>query len=122
MNCIFANKLKQYRKELELKRHEKVGQVKLAEELGISKGTIGNLESSKRLPSKSLLIKLAAHSGKSLDYWTDGIGEYEAPNSVDLVLDEMISEGIITDADSVSEEAWQIIKDAVLLEIKRKLD
>jgi transcriptional regulator with XRE-family HTH domain len=76
MNKRFAEKLKEYRKELGAKRNIKVGQIQLADELEISKGAIGNLESGKRPPSKDLLIKLAMHSGKSLDYWMDGIEEY----------------------------------------------
>lgn len=120
MNKNFAKKLKAYRKELEMKRNEKVGQVKLAEELAISKGNIGNLESGERVPSKKLLIKLAEHSGKSLDYWMEGIEEYEAPNSVDLVLDRMIGNGLIKDI-NLSEDVWAIIKKAVLLEVERKL-
>lgn len=120
MNKTFAEKLKEYRKELEIKRNEKVGQVKLAEELGISNGAIGNLESGKRVPSKSILVKLAEHSGKSLSYWMDGVSEYEAPNSVDLVLDRMIEKGLITGTD-ISDDVWDIIKDAVLIEIERKI-
>lgn len=121
MSKIFANKLKEYRNELGIKRNKKVGQVQLAEELGISKGNIGNLESGKRLPSKTVLIKLVEHSGKSMDYWMDGIEEYEAPNSVDLVLDKMIEKGLIKDT-NLDKEVWKIIKDAVLLEIRRKLE
>jgi len=116
----FGKKLKDYRKELEIKRGEKVGQIQLAAELGVSKGNIGDLERGTRLPSKKLLIKLVEHSGKSLDYWMDGIDEYEAPNSVDLVLDKMIEKGLITNLD-LSDEVWSIIKKAVLLEIERKL-
>ncbi|GCD12217.1 MULTISPECIES: helix-turn-helix transcriptional regulator [Clostridium] len=120
MNKLFSEKLKKYRKELEVKRNEKVGQVRLAEELGISKGAIGNLENGERVPSKKILVKLAEHSKKSLSYWMDGVEEYEAPNSVDLVLDKMIEKGLITDTD-ISDEAWEIIKKAVLLEIERKI-
>lgn len=120
MNMIFAEKLKEYRKELEIKRNEKVGQIRLAKEIGISNGSIGNLESGKRMPSKNILIKLAEHSGKSLSYWLDGINEYEAPNTVDLALDRMIEKGLIKNID-LSDEVWDILKKAVLLEIERKL-
>ena len=120
MNKIFAEKLKEYRKELEIKRNEKVGQVILAKELGVSKGNIGDLECASRMPSKKLLVKLVEHSGKSLNYWMDGINEYEAPNTVDLVLDEMIKKGLITDT-NISNEVWEILKKAVLLEVERKI-
>lgn len=121
MSKNFAEKLKEYRRELEIKRNEKVGQVKLAEELGISKGNIGDLERGNRLPSKKLLVKLVEHSGKSLNYWMDGVEEYEAPNSVDLVLDKMIEKGLIKNT-NLDSDVWEIIKKAVLLEIERKLD
>lgn len=120
MNGTFAQRLKEYRRELSVKRNEKIGQEKLAEELGISKGNIGDLERGKRPPSKRILVKLVEHSGKSLSYWMDGVEEYEAPNSVDLVLDRMIEKGIINDT-NLSNEAWGIIKKAVILEIERKL-
>jgi len=119
-NELFAKRLKKYRKELEIKRGEKVGQVKLAEELEVSKGNIGDLERGEREPSKKLLIKLCEHSGKSLSYWMDGVEEYEAPNSVDLVLDRMIEKGLIENTD-LSPEVWEIVKKAVLLEVERKL-
>ncbi|ADL52074.1 helix-turn-helix transcriptional regulator [Clostridium cellulovorans] len=120
MSTIFSKKLKDYRKELETKHQEKFGQVRLANELGISKGIIGDLERGTRLPSKKVLIKLVEHSGKSINYWMDGIEEYEAPNSVDLVLDKMIEKGLIKDI-NIDDDAWEIIKKAVLLEIERKL-
>jgi len=120
MNKLFSEKLKEYRKELEIKRNVKVGQVQLALELGISNGSIGNLESGTRAPSKRILIKLAEHSGKSLSYWADGVDEYEAPNSVDLVLDKMIEKGLIKNTE-LDDEVWKIIKKAVQLEIERKL-
>lgn len=96
MNKMFFEKLKDYRNELGIKRNKKVGQVQLANELGVSKGNIGNLESGTRVPSKKMLIKLAEHSGKTLDYWMEGIEEYDALNTVDLLLDEMIKTGLIT--------------------------
>ncbi len=120
MSEIFAKKLKEYREELSTKRNKKVGQIQLAEELGISKGNIGNLEAGKRLPSKTVLMKLVEHSGKGIDYWLDGVEEYEAPNTLDLVLDKMIEKGLIKDR-NLDKEVWDIIKEAVLLEIDRKL-
>ncbi|QXE20425.1 helix-turn-helix transcriptional regulator [Clostridium sp. 001] len=121
MNKSFSERLKAYRKELSIKRNEKVGQVQLANELGISKGAIGNLESGDRIPSKAILIKLVEHSKKSLEYWMNGVENYEAPNTVDLVLDKMIEKNVIKKGESISNEAWEIIKEAVELEIERKL-
>ncbi|SHJ60201.1 helix-turn-helix transcriptional regulator, partial [Clostridium magnum] len=61
MSGIFSQKLKNYRKELEVKRGEKVGQVKLAGELNVSRGIIGDLERGTRTPSKKFLVKLVEH-------------------------------------------------------------
>lgn len=117
-----VDKLKKYREELSIKRGNKVTQAQLAKELGVSRGNIGDIENGSRKPSKSILIKLADHSGKSLEYWLEGFEEYEPPNTVDLALDKMIEDGLITDANTISNEVWEIIKEAVLLEIQRKLD
>ena len=121
MENSFSERLKNYRSSLHVKRGEKVGQVKLAEELGISKGNIADLERGTRPPSKKLLVKLVEHSGKSLSYWMDGVEEYEPENSVDLVIDRMIERGLIKDT-NLTDELWDIIKKAVQLEIERKLD
>lgn len=121
MNNEFGNRLKKYREELSEQRGEKVGQVKLAEELGVSRGAIGDLERGNREPSKLLLIKLVKHSGKSIDYWMDGVDNYEAPNTVNLVLDRLISLNVITST-NIDGKVWDVIKKAVELEIQRKLD
>lgn len=120
MNEVFAEKLKKYREELSKKRNTRIGQIQLAKELGISKGSMGNLESGKRLPSKTVLMKLVEHSGKGIDYWLDGVEEYEAPNTLDLVLDKMIEKGLIKDK-NIDEEVWSILKEAVIVEVERKL-
>lgn len=121
MKTDFASKLKKYREELSVQRGEKVGQIQLAKELGINKSIIGDLERGARYPSKKVLIKLVEHSGKSLEYWMDGLDEYEAPNTVDLVLDRLISLRLITST-NISEDVGKIIDKAVKLEIQRKLD
>lgn len=68
-----------------------------------------------------LLIKLVKHSGKSIDYWMDGVDNYEAPNTVNLVLDRLISLNVITST-NIDGKVWDVIKKAVELEIQRKLD
>ncbi|MGL5150924.1 MAG: helix-turn-helix domain-containing protein [Clostridium sp.] len=116
----FGTRLKKYREDLSTQRGQKVGQIALAKELGVAKGYIGDLEINSRKPSKNLLIKLVEHSGKSLNYWMNGVESYDASNSIDLVIDYMIEKGVITDT-NISSEAWDIIKDSVLLEVERKL-
>jgi len=119
---IFSEKIKDYRKELGIKRNGKVGQVVFANELGISRGNIGDLERGERSPSKKLLVKLVEHSGKSLSYWMDGIDEYEAPNTVDLILDKMIETGVIQKGIKIDAKVWDILIKSVQLEIDRKLE
>lgn len=72
------------------------------------------------MPGKALLKKIAEHSGKSLDYWMEGIEEYEPPNTVDLAIDKMIANKVITSI-KLKEEVKEILWEAVLLEIERKL-
>jgi transcriptional regulator with XRE-family HTH domain len=121
-NKDFAKKLKEYRQELSIKRGQKVGQEQLAKELKVSKSIIGDIERGARYPSKSILTKLAKHSGKSLDFWMDGLEKYQAPNTVDLVLDRLIELNVITDINNINDEIWDTIKKAVMLEIERKLN
>lgn len=123
MDNFFGIRLKEYRNELSKRRGSKVGQVQLSLELGCSKALIGNVESGKRPPSKSLLLKLSKHSNYSLAYWAEGLHDYEPPNTLDVVLDAFISQGMINSPDDVEDpEILKIIIKAVRLEIGRKLD
>lgn len=117
----FKDKLKTYRKELEEIRGEKVGQVKLASELGISRGNIGDLETGVRQPSKKIISILVKHSGKSIDYWMNGTKEYEAPDTVAILLDKLIELKVITSTE-LDSRVWKLITKSILIEIERKLN
>ena len=58
--------------KLKVLREEKnLTQFELAEELGVSVGSIGNVESGSREISKGLAIKLAKKFGTGIRYWLD---------------------------------------------------
>ncbi|MDE6586109.1 MAG: helix-turn-helix domain-containing protein [Clostridia bacterium] len=62
MNNVFCERLK------ELRQEKNVGQVKLAESLGVSKGVISLWENGLREPSMSSLILIARFFEVSIDY------------------------------------------------------
>ncbi len=62
MENIFKEKLKILRKE------KRVGQVELAKELGVSKGTISLWENGLREPTMSSLIRIAKYFDVSVDF------------------------------------------------------
>lgn len=59
----YSEKLRKARKENNLT------QIELANKLNISKGCIGNIESNRRNPSRSIAKKLSQYFKTSLDYW-----------------------------------------------------
>ncbi|WP_270545616.1 helix-turn-helix domain-containing protein [Clostridium butyricum] len=63
----FENRLKNYRKNLGLKKRE------LADKLELSESYYNMIENGKRNPSKSFIIKLVNYSKKSEEYWIYGI-------------------------------------------------
>ena len=63
----FENRLKNYRKNLGLKKRE------LADKLEISESYYNMIENGKRNPSKSFIIKLVNYSNKPEEYWVYGI-------------------------------------------------
>ena len=62
MNNVFCERLK------ELRQEKNVGQVKLAESIGVSKGVISLWENGLREPSMSSLILIARFFEVSIDY------------------------------------------------------
>ena len=62
MNKVFCERLK------ELRQEKNVGQVKLAESIGVSKGVISLWENGLREPSMSSLISIARFFEVSIDY------------------------------------------------------
>ncbi len=62
MNNVFKENLKQLRIEA------KIGQVELAQKIGVSKGIISLWENGLREPNMSSLIALANYFGVSIDY------------------------------------------------------
>lgn len=62
MDNVFKENLKQLRIEA------KIGQVELAQKIGVSKGIISLWENGLREPNMSSLIALANYFGVSIDY------------------------------------------------------
>lgn len=62
MEVKFAERLK------ELRQDRSIGQVELAERIGVSKGIISLWENGLREPTLSNLVSLSAFFGVSLDY------------------------------------------------------
>ena len=62
MNACFAERLK------ELRFEKKIGQIQLANEIGVSKGIISLWENGLREPTLSSLVLLAKFFEVSLDY------------------------------------------------------
>lgn len=69
MNKAFCERLK------ELRQEKKVGQVELADGIGVSKGVISLWENGLREPTMSNLISLAEFFEVSIDYLV-GIKDY----------------------------------------------
>lgn len=68
---IFSERLKSKRKEFQ------IGQVQLAQAIGVSNGTIGNIESGAACPSKNVAKKLADFFETNISYWLDEEAEME---------------------------------------------
>lgn len=62
MQNVFGERLK------ELRQENKIGQEKLAEEIGVSKGVISLWENGLREPTMHSLIALSRYFGVSIDY------------------------------------------------------
>lgn len=70
--------MKEFRQRLaELRSKQSVSQEKLADIMGITKGTIGNYESGIRMPKYEQLLKLADYFAVSVDYL---LGRTENPH------------------------------------------
>ena len=69
MNKVFCERLK------ELRQDKKMGQVELADSIGVSKGVISFWENGLREPTMSSLISLALFFEVSIDYLV-GIKDY----------------------------------------------
>ena len=64
---MFIERLKEYREKLKMTKRE------MAEALGIGESYYNMLESGKRSPSKTVIVKLINHSHQPEEYWIYGI-------------------------------------------------
>lgn len=115
-----SSKLKKARNEKGLTQKE------LAIKIDVVQSVIGEIESKRRIPSKVTARKLSEFFNTSIDYWMneDETDMYFANRKkyamFDEVLTTLIDAGKIKSSD-LSDESWDLIKDAVKIEIKIKL-
>jgi len=112
-----SDKLKKARNEKGLTQKE------LAIKIDVVQSVIGEIESSRRIPSKATARKLSDFFNTSIDYWmneaeTDKYFSNRQKYAMfDEVLTTLIESGKFKDGD-YSDECWDLIKDAVKIESK----
>lgn len=114
---IISKRLKEARSESNLTQQQ------LAEKIGVSTSIIGDIEIGRRVASKKTAKKLADFFNTNSEYWFDEncLNEYfdkrEKYASLDSVITTFIDKKIITDS-NIPDEAWDIIKDAIQIDLK----
>lgn len=83
---MFSNKLK------ELRKSKSISQIRLSEELGVSKSLIGMYETGDREPSLEMMLKLCDYFGVSLDTLLD---VNTAEDDRDFIVDLNANNGLI---------------------------
>ncbi|MBB6622070.1 helix-turn-helix transcriptional regulator [Clostridium gasigenes] len=106
---MFSKKIKEYRIELGFTQEE------FSKRIGISRSTLGNLESGLRAPSKQVLEKISLLSNKNINWWID-INEF---SKLSLLLDYTFKVGLIKEDGVVKEEERQHIWGMLNEEIER---
>ncbi|URZ04093.1 helix-turn-helix domain-containing protein [Clostridium felsineum] len=105
-----------------------ISQRELANRIGVTKSVISGAE-SKRGVSKNLAIKLATFFKTSVAYWLNENAEeefiqsYTGLETLETVLDKLISEGIIISPEDIrkDEKLLDILLQGLELEIKIRL-
>ncbi|SHJ65541.1 Helix-turn-helix [Clostridium amylolyticum] len=98
-------------------------QEQLANIISVSTSVIGDIESGRRVASKRTAARLADFFNTSADYWFDesSTNEYfehrEKYAALDNVILTLTEKRIIKDS-NFSEEVWNIIKDAIKIDLK----
>lgn len=117
MELEFKDKLKEYRKEINL------SQTDLAKKLGIARSTLSDMENGRIKGKLTVITKLADISGKDIGYWTgDGdinIRKYEA---LDILIKAMIENGHIKEGGKIPEEYREIVLTVLEKEIDIIMD
>ena len=115
--ALISKRLKESRLKLNLTQQQ------LAKKIEVSTSIIGDIESGRRVASKRTAKKLADFFNTNIEYWFDEncVNEYfdkrEKYASLDNVISTLISKKIITDS-NIPDEAWDIIKDAIQIDLK----
>ena len=113
-----SEKLQTLRIEKNLKQRE------LAEKLGVATSVVSDIESGRRPPSKNMAKKLADFFNTSIRYWKDeeeeelyiqNKEEFEFTKKAIKTLKEV---HMIANSVPVNEEAWDILKRGLILDLK----
>ena len=111
----FVDRLLEYMNENNLK------QIDIAKMSGLSRGAISNIISRNRGANDKLLKALSNQSGKSINWWLEGVDNYDNLYSLNKLIDYFINDGSIKEDSSMDEETWEILCTMLKKEINVKL-
>jgi len=108
----------------ELRNQKNITQKQLANEIGVALSVIGDIESGRRPPSKKTALKLSQFFKTPVELWLDNkdINEYTAKREkyamLDKVITRLMENGYILNGEPPTEEAWKLIQEGLLLDLK----
>jgi transcriptional regulator with XRE-family HTH domain len=108
---FIGEKLRQIRIENEKKQED------LARYCKITPGSIGNFENGRRQPKRELILKFCEFFNIDESYF---YGEAKEPDKVRQLINELIDNKIIDDADNIPDSVARLILDAIRMEIRMK--
>ena len=111
----FVDRLLEYMNENNLK------QIDIAKMSGLSRGAISNIISRNRGANDKLLKALSNQSGKSINWWLEGVDNYDNLYSLNKLIDYFINDGSIKEDGSMDQETWEILCTMLKKEINVKL-
>lgn len=103
-------------------RENNFSQSYLAEQLGCSKMHISNLLSGRRNPTPNFIKKLSKFSKLSFNYWMHGKDKYNNLDSLNELLDMLISQNKINENGEMDDTTRKLIEIMLDGEIKTKIE
>ncbi|MDT8717817.1 helix-turn-helix transcriptional regulator [Clostridium sp. 19966] len=116
MGLVISKRLKDSRKQKGLTQKQ------LADNINVALSVIGDIESGRRVASKSTAQKLSEFFQTSVEYWFDEkstkgyFSRREKYTALDNVIQSLIKNGRIKTPE-LDEETWSLIKDAIKIEL-----
>lgn len=111
----FIDRLKSYMNENNLK------QIDISNKTGMSRGSISNILSGKRVPNEKLLAVLSELSGKSINWWLYGTEKRDNLAALNELIDLFISNNDIKEDGTYDKDIESILHTMLDKEIKVKL-